>query len=142
MKFRKQLYDLSDAGDYWHHALVKSFKRDLYMVTATREFSIFTGTRRGRLSEITGTNVDDTLSAEDDRFEKESQKTERRLEYSPRYLDSLTLAGIQIHKAEDGFNMCQSLYARKLIPLKTCADFDDLRSLRQKLASLKNTKPE
>lgn len=42
-------------------------------------------------------------------------------------------------KGEDGFEMGQEKYANKISMLPTCADYEEFRSLRQKLAWLGHT---
>lgn len=77
LKLLKPLYGMSDSGNYWNHTFARHRRDDFQLTPTTVYFSLFTKIIVEKLPGITTSNVDDTLTAGDRKFEHESLLTER-----------------------------------------------------------------
>lgn len=74
----KPLYVLTDSGYYWNRTLDQHLCEDLLMNPTTVDLYIYVRIGKGEISGITGSYIDDTLSAGNAFFERDSEITERK----------------------------------------------------------------
>lgn len=112
------------------------------MVPTTGYVSLFAKLIRDKIDEVTGSYVDDTLSAGTRELEVESRTTERKFKSSARIFDDVIFVGIQIEKNRCGYRMHQARYITKMENIPRSADFEIFRSMCHKLAWLGHTRPD
>lgn len=66
------------------------------MSSAAEDLMLFFQMINGRLAEITGAYVDDSLGMRTPEFEKESEKRQERFDSKPRQFGNFTFTGIQV----------------------------------------------
>lgn len=67
------------------------------MTHRTSDLSLFFKVIHGKLADITGAYVEDTIGAGTNSFEMESRLTEQRSQSTARGYDSTTFAGIEVN---------------------------------------------
>lgn len=75
----KPLNGLTDSGDYWDMKMNNRLKEDLQMKPLIGDLPCFIKIMQGKLKEITGVYVDNTLAAGNDEFLQDSKLTEQKL---------------------------------------------------------------
>lgn len=138
----RPLYGSSDSGKYWYSTFTKHLRTDLKMEATASDLVLFFRIIQSKLSGVTATHVDDTLSAGDRAFEEASRITGKVFDAKPRQYNNLTFAGATIYTREDGSRlMHQADYANKLSLLEKGCTFTQFRSRRHELAWLTHTRP-
>lgn len=113
------------------------------MQTAANDLALFSKIIQSKLSGLTATHVDDTLSAGDASFEKLSQLTGKVFDAKPRQYENLTFAGVTVETMEDGSRlMHQADYGNKISLLEKGCTFEEFKSRRHELAWLTHTRPD
>lgn len=107
------------------------------------DLSLYYRRERKELSGLSGIIVDDTLQAGTKSFYDHTSKTVAMFKCKERQKEDIIFAGVQVVKNHDGgFRLSQFDYARKLQTMDFGSTFQDLRSVRAKLAWLTNTRPD
>ena len=139
----KPLYGLSDAGDYWGEALIGNHKKELKMSQAEGDSSLFFERIGDRLTGLSGTYVDDILRAGTKSFRMDvSKATSKAFDSKPAQKVPFTFTGMNIHKQKRMILLSQQKYIEMLELLPTGVSFEKFRSMRAKLASVVNSRPD
>lgn len=96
LELLKPLYGLCNAGDYWAVALEEHIINDLGMQSVVSDPALFAKIEEGKLTGLSGVQVDDCLNAGLDSFEKHTMKTLELFDLKPRVYDSFDFFGTQI----------------------------------------------
>jgi hypothetical protein len=80
LELHKPLYGLADSGDYWHNTMSRHLKEDLKMKPCTGDISMFYKHLNDGLGGMTGTHVDDSISAGTFQFGALTAKTMEKFE--------------------------------------------------------------
>eukprot|EP00171_Calliarthron_tuberculosum_P022791 IDg22791t1 len=142
LKLLRPLYGLADSGDYWNVTFSNHLLSDLEMKRAASDLSLFFKTAGYQLRGLTGTYVDDTLSAGDPQFFDLTALTGKKFDAKDREVDRTRFAGVYIEKLAKGFKMHQQSYIDRIKPLPPDSDFKSLRAARAQLAWLIHTRPD
>ena len=142
LKLQKPLYGLADSGDYWYNTMSKHIRDDLEMKSTTGDISLFFKTIGNDLVGLTGTYVDDSLSAGTPEFENLTSKTMEMFESRDREMDSTKFAGVNIQTTAEGFDLDQIDYISKMTLLSIDCTFTEFRSKRAQLSWITHTRPE
>lgn len=126
VKLLNPVYVLPDAVYYWHDTFHAHLGTDLKIISTNGDHSFFA--RHTKLSGITGTQVDDTISAGSPKFENESQQTEQQFHLSKFIYDNFKFSGNEIETTDRGFLIHQERNFRQLKPLKCNSSFEQFRS--------------
>ena len=142
LKLLKPLYDLPDAGDYWHVTFAQHIRDDLEMKRSGGDLPLFFKHVHGRLSGLAGTYFDDSLLGRTLDFMTSTNKTLERFESRDRVLDDFTFAGIEIKTLAYGFILHQRKQIDKLSIIRLEASFRAFKSALMSLAWVTHTRPE
>jgi Reverse transcriptase (RNA-dependent DNA polymerase) len=142
LELHKTLYGEADSKDYWHNTMSRYLKEDLKMKPCTDEMSLFYKHLNDDLGGMTGTHVDDSISAGTSQFGALTEKTMERFESREKVKDNNNFTGVNIRATEEGFKLDQKDYIEKLKPLLKYCTFSDFMSKRAQLSWISHTRPE
>lgn len=142
LELLKPLYGLSDSGDYWNRTMTNHLKEDIGMDPTDGDLSLFFKHVESKLIGMTGTYVDDSLHCGTTDFMQLCDKSLDKFESREREMDNTTFAGVKVKTVENGFELSQEQYVKKIKVLSTDCSFKEFRSLRHQLAWLTHTRPE
>eukprot|EP00171_Calliarthron_tuberculosum_P008498 IDg8498t1 len=140
----KPLYGLADSGDRWHYTLKKHMLDDLKMIPAKGDPSLYTKHICQRLTGIAGVYVDDLIQAGDPEFREFTKRTAKRFDSKPRTYQGAKFMGMEFSQKEDRSSIQLSMndYIKKLELLPVPCEFNQIRSVRAKLAWTTNCRPD
>jgi Reverse transcriptase (RNA-dependent DNA polymerase) len=145
LKLVLPLYGLSEAGDYWGETLANHHLLGLRFEQSPIDFSSFVKRIGKRLVGISGTYVDDMLSAaepEMKQFLEDSIRDEFDCKPSQNVDSPVTFVGLDLERCSDGFQASMRSYIDRLQPILLSADFDVYRRLRAQLLWVANARPD
>lgn len=142
LRLLKPLYGLADSGDHWNVTMAKHLKADLTMTPTALDISMFFKSVQGRLSGVTGVYVDDSLSAGNNDFLQDTDKTQAKFESREREFDNFTFAGVEVTTVPEGIRLHQETYAKNIHLLPSDCSFSQFRSAQMKLQWLVHTRPD
>lgn len=141
-KLLRPLYGLSDSGDYWQTTFSGHIKNDLKMSEALSDYSLFFKRSRDELIGLSGTYVDDIISAGTKQFEKNAEKTSQRFDCKKKVYGSFRFAGIYVKKLMNGHKIHQESYINRFEELRNDCSYATFRSARARLTWIQHTRPE
>lgn len=96
MRILKQLYGLSDAGDYWYATLRKLLQTELDMIPTLLDPAIFFQRHKTFIGGATGTYFDDTIHSVPKSFMKKTTRTAQIFNSKPVKSDKFTFSGVEL----------------------------------------------
>lgn len=139
----KPLYGICDAGDYWGITIEGHVVNDLGMQPLRSDPALYAKFINQELCGITGIQVDDSLNAGDQRFEKITEATLTRFDSKPRLYDTFDFFGSQVATLDDkSISLGQPYFARNLTQSSTDIAFEEFRRCRALFSWLGNTRPD
>lgn len=143
LRLVKPLYGLCDSGDYWNETIDEHLSKDLGMIRAKSDISLFFKFKNDRLIGITGNYVDDNVNAGDQEFQHETLTTLEKFDSKPRVFDNFSFFGTQIKTVGHcDFMLTQEHYAKAMAEIAKDADMSAFRRARAMLAWLLHSRPE
>lgn len=143
LKLNKPLYGLCDSGDYWNATIEQHLTKDMHMVKAISDPSLYFRFHDNILIGLTGNYVDDNLNAGNVAFQKESELTLNMFESKPRTYDNFSFFGTQIMSSLNGPTLLsQHHYCDALKILDKKISFHDFQRARSILAWTTHSHPE
>lgn len=143
LKLLKPLYGLCESGDLWHQTFADHHKKELGMVPLRSDQALYIWIPGKDLKGLSGCYVDDILRAGDPSFAKHAKKTRTRFEMADDEPLPCTFTGFVISRNDSGALIIdQREYLKKLEALPPNATFKQIRSMRQKLGWLSNSRPD
>ena len=112
------------------------------MKSVASYISLFSIRKRGQLSGILASYVDDTLSCVDNAFAELTKKTREAFDVKKREYGNIRFHGAYIDRHADGSHIHQRAYINRLEQLPRDADFTLFGQVRAKPFCLVHTRPE
>jgi Reverse transcriptase (RNA-dependent DNA polymerase) len=143
LKLFLPLYGLTEGGDYWRETLTKHHTDDLKMKQTKGDFSLFFKHVANRLVGLSGSFVDDLVRAGTLNFKTQSNATtQSRFDIKPPTENDFTFIGIEIHSRKGNKRMSQASYVDRLTFVQQRCKFEDICTVRAKLAWAVHTRPD
>jgi Reverse transcriptase (RNA-dependent DNA polymerase) len=137
------LYGLTEGGDYWGETLADHHSNDLGMRKTKGEFSMFFKHVASRLVGLSSSYVDDLVRAGNLEFkEKSNEATHSRFNVKPRIENNFTFTGIEVASDDQHRSLSQTGYIARLTAVSLTSTFNDMCTLRAKLAWTSHTRPD
>jgi hypothetical protein len=112
------------------------------MKPCTSDMSLFYKHPNDGLGGMTGTHVDDSISAGTFQLGALTAKMMERFESRKKEMDNTKFEGVNIRTTKEGFTLDQTDYIEKVTPLPKDYIFSDFMSKRAQLSWISHTRPE
>lgn len=137
------MYGLCDSGDYWGVTINAHVTNELGMTSLYSDSAMFMKQKNGKLIGLCGVQVDHSLNAGNEEFEKLTQLTLKKFDSKPWIYDLFEFFEMQIKAKQNGdYYTGQPYYAKNLSYVPKDATFDEFRRHRALFSWIVNTRPD